>query len=135
MSGLHNMFDTNLLSQPCCHAVDTHGKGLLQRDVGTRETTVGIGGCPGDLLAMIHHLHREVFIRAGIAGCDALIHCFRINKEFKGRTRLTHRSHLVILPCLEVYVAHPSFYVSSLRFYSHKTAMHEMLHIPDAVQR
>ena len=133
MSGLHYMFDTNLLSQPCSHAVDTHGKGLLQRDVGTRETTVGIGGCPGDLLAMIHHLHREIFIRAGVARCDALVHRLGIDKELEGRTWLAHGCHLVVFPCLEVYIAYPSLDVTRLGLDGYKATMHEMFHITDGV--
>ena len=78
-----DILDAALLPQTDGYGVDTHGEGLLQRDVNTREMTVGIGWCPSHFLAMIHHLHSEVFILACVARGNALIHGLRIDEELE----------------------------------------------------
>ena len=83
---------------------------------------------------MIHHLHREVLVLTGVARGDALIHGLGVNKQLEGRTRLTHSGNLVVLPGLEVNVAHPSLYVSGLRLDGHKSAVHKALHIAQRVE-
>ena len=98
VGSIHDVVDAALLSQTDGYGVDTHGKGLLQGDVRTREVAVGIGGSPGNLLAVIHHLHREEFILAVVAGGDALIHGFGVDEELEGGARLSHGGDLVVLP-------------------------------------
>ena len=58
-----------------------------------------------------------------------------IDKEFEGGTRLTHCGHLVILPAVEIDIAHPCTYIARLRLHRHKTAMHELDHIADGIHR
>ena len=84
---------------------------------------------------MVHHLHGEVLVLAGVARRDALVHGLGIDEELEGRARLAHGRYLVVFPRLEVDVAHPGLDMSSLRFDGHEATMHEMLHITDAVHR
>ena len=97
--------------------------------------SVGIGGSPKYLflLSFVIHFHGEIGILTGITWGDSLIHRLRIDKELEGGAWLTHGSHLVIFPRLEVEVAHPCLYMSSLWLHSNEAAMHEMLHITDRI--
>ena len=133
MGGPGYAVDAALLAQTDGHGVDAHGKGLLQRDVGTREATVGIGRCPGYFLAVVHHFHREVFVLSVVAGSHALVHGLAVDEELERGARLAHGCHLVVFPRLEVYVAHPGLHVACLGLDGHEAAVHEVLHVADGV--
>ena len=96
---------------------------------------VGIGRSPCDLLAVIHHLHREILVLTCVAGIDALVHSLGIDEEFECRTRLAHSRHLVVFPRAEIDIAHPGLHMTRLGFHRHETAMHEAHHISDGVHR
>ena len=74
-------------------------------------------------------------IQALVARCQSLVHRLGIDEELEGGTRLAHGRHLVILPRLEVYIAHPSLHLASVWFDGHKTAVHKPHHIAYGVHR
>ena len=84
---------------------------------------------------MIHHLHGEILVLAGVAGCDALIHGLGVDKELEGGAGLAHGRHLIVFPGMEVDVAHPGLDMARLRFHRHEAAMHETHHVADGVHR
>ena len=135
MGGVHDIVDAALLTQANGYGVDTHGEGLFQRDVGSREAAVGIGGRPGYFLTVIHHLHGEELVLTRVARGDALIHGFGVNEELKRRAGLAHGGYLIILPRTEIDIAHPGFDMTGLGLHSHEAAMHEVNHIADGVHR
>ena len=95
--------------------------------------TIGVGGGPCHLLAVIHHLHREVLVLTRIAGGDALIHGLGVDEKLEGGARLTHGRYLIVFPRIEVDVAHPGLHMAGLRLHSHKTTVHEVDHIANGV--
>ena len=95
--------------------------------------TIGVGGRPCHLLAVIHHLHREVLVLTRIAGGDALIHGLGVDEKLEGGARLTHGRYLIVFPRIEVDVAHPGLHMAGLRLHSHKTTVHEVDHIANGV--
>ena len=135
LGGLDDALDAHLLTQAHSHGVDTLGKGTLQRDAVARERTAGIGWSPGGhlVLHLIIYLHRDIFIAALVARSESLVHRLGIDKELEGRTRLALGCYLVILPVVEINVAHPCLYGSRLWLHSHESAVHEGGHILDTI--
>ena len=92
-------------------------------------------GRPHHLLAVLHHLHREILVLAVVAGRDTLIDGLGIDEELEGGSRLPLGCHLIIFPRVEVDVAHPGLDMAVLRFHRHEAAMHEAHHVADGVHR
>ena len=134
---LDNAVDTHFLTHAYSNGIDTLGKGRLESHVIVGEITIGISGAPQHLflLFFVPDLHTEEGIHTAITGGQSLVHGLSIDKELEGRARLTHGSHLVIFPRLEVEVAHPSLHVTRLWLDGHEAAVHEVLHIADRVKR
>ena len=82
---------------------------------------------------MVIHLHGEIRVATRVAGHDTLIDGLAIDEQLESRARLTLGSHLVVFPRLEVYVAYPGLDMTRLWFHSDKAAVHEVLHVSDAV--
>ena len=85
------------------------------------------------MLLLIVYLHRDIFVAALVTRGQTLIHRLGINKELEGRTRLALGCYLVILPVVEVDIAHPCLYCSGLWLHGYKGAVHEGGHILDGV--
>ena len=87
------------------------------------------------MLLLIVYLHRDIFIAALVARSQSLVHGFGIYEEFEGRTRLSLGCYLVILPVVEVDVAHPCLHGSCLWLHGYESTVHEGSHILDTIFR
>ena len=137
LGGLDDALDAHLLTQSHSHGVDTLGEGTLQRNAVAREGAVGVARCPGYhfVLDFVVYLHRDIFVSALVARGQSLVHRLGVYEELEGRARLSFCGHLVVLPVVEVDVAHPSLYGSRLWLHRHEGAVHEGGHILDTVLR
>ncbi len=80
-------------------------------------------------LCLVVDAHTDVLVLLGVGRGHALLHRRGVDKELERRTRLAHGLHLVILPRLEVNVAHIGSHISRLRLHCHKTGVHELNHV------
>ena len=87
------------------------------------------------MLLLVIYLHRDIFVAALVARSQSLVHCLCIDEELEGRTRLALGCYLVILPVVEVDVAHPCLHGSRLWLHSHESTVHEGSHILDTIFR
>ena len=131
-----NALDAHLLAQAYSNRVDASGEGRLERHRVAAEGSVGIGGSPtGHLLLLaVKDIHANLLVAAFVARGKSLVHRLGIYEELEGRTRLAHGCNLVILPMLEIDVAHPCLYSAGLGFHGNHTAVHEAHHIADRVE-
>ena len=130
-----DIVDAHFLSEFDGNRVDALGKSRTQRDVGTRETTVGVVWPPhGGLAVLVHHVHLDIFVfQAGIGGQPSLLDGGGVGKEFEGRSGLVGGAHVVVLPRVEIHVAHIGTDIAVLRFDGHETGVHVVEHIAQGV--
>ena len=74
-------------------------------------------------------------IEATVAWPQAFLHSLGIYEELEGGARLTKGSNLVILPEIEVNIAHPSPYLARIWLHSNETAVEETDHVTNRVHR
>ena len=84
---------------------------------------------------LIENLHTDVFVTSTSAWGQSLSHGFGVHKKLEGRPRLTLCYDLIILPCVEVDIAYPRPYCTTLRFHGDHRAVHKLYHVTDGVHR
>ena len=82
---------------------------------------------------LVVHVHADVGVAAAVGGFRPLLHGCGVDKELEGRAGLAHGLDLVILPGVEVYVAHVCLDVARFGFHGHQTRVHELYHVAQGV--
>ena len=131
---LRHVVNAHLVTEFHGDAVHALCEGCLEGHGSSREMSVGIArhpllGFPG--LGGVG-VGRPL-IDTLRAWREALVHGLGIYEELEGGAGLTHGRHLVVLPEVEVYVAHPRPQTSRVGFYSHEAAVEELHHVAYAV--
>lgn len=89
---------------------------------GSRYDALLVGEAPG-----------HGFIDHKVAGRVAVVHRRGIDEELEGGAGLALGGHLVVVPGVEVHIAHPGFDVAGVRLHSHEAGVEELHHIAHRV--
>ena len=132
-----DVLHTQLDAQTYRHGVQTASKGLLQGDGVTGETLAGILGAPDGFRVVLRVVDGDAhaLVAPLVAGTETLVHGFGVDKELEGGAGLVHGRYLVVLPGVVVHIAHPGQNTAALGVHRYETAVHELHHIAQTVER
>ena len=132
-----DVLHTQLDAQTHRHGVQTPGKGLLQGNGVAGEALAGILGAPDGFRVVLRVVNGDAhtLVAALVAGTEPLVHGFGVDKELEGGAGLVHGRYLVVLPGVVVHIAHPGQHTAALGVHGNETAVHELHHIAQTVER
>ena len=122
---LDDLLRSDLLRHLHRHTVDGASQGRLQRHRFVREDTAGVLWRPQLHLAILLRHPGDGAIDLRVAAAHTLAQGLRIDEELKRGARLTFRRHLVVLPIVEIDVAHPSLHSARMRIHGDEATVEE----------
>ena len=133
VGGLRHLVDAHLVAH--LHGDDvvasryggTHGHALI------RETATGVAGLPqlgvAGLGVTVHERCGKGRVHVLVARSLAVFDGCTIDKYLESAARLMLGTHVVILPCLVVNIAHPGFHLAGVGVHGDEAAVHLVEHV------
>ena len=136
MRHVYNVIDTDLIGNSYRYGINRTCKSIFQGHRASRIIALRITRRPLHRLPVtVESVILAVLVDTFIARRKPIFHRRGINKQLERGTRLPMRRHLIIFPMVEIHIAYPRLYLSSLRLHGKKPAMHEPHHIAYGIHR
>ena len=133
VGSLDNLLRGDLFRHLHRHTVDRAGQGRLQRHRLVREDTAGVLRRPQFHLAILLRHPRDGAIDLRVAAAHALAQGLRVDEELERGARLAFRRHLIVLPIVEIDVAHPSLHRTRVRVHGDEATVKELQDVRQGV--